>query len=136
MSRHIVHYLAAAAVFFPLDMLWLGVVAKGFYRANLGPLLLERPNWAVAAGFYLVYVAGLVIFAMARAADWREAAFSGALFGFFAYATYDLTNLATLKGFPAKLAMTDIAWGTFLSGVSAGGGIWIARALFGLAGGR
>jgi uncharacterized membrane protein len=134
MTRHLVHYLAAAAVFFPLDMLWLGVVAKGFYQANLGPLLLERPNWAVAAGFYAVYVAGLVIFAMTRAADWREAAFYGALFGFFAYATYDLTNLATLKGFPARVALTDIAWGAFLSGVSAGGGLLLARAVFGVAG--
>jgi uncharacterized membrane protein len=137
MLKYVSLYLAAAAVFFPLDFIWLAIVAKDFYRGQLGPLLLERPNMAVAAGFYAVYLVGLVIFAMSRAAigdGWREAALYGALFGFFAYATYDLTNLATLKGFTVKVAIVDIAWGTALSAVSAAAGVVIARDLLGLAG--
>lgn len=117
-------YLVAAAIFLPLDFAWLGLVAADLYRAAIGPLLLEQPRLGIAAGFYLVYVVGLVHFAIreARSDTTRPvpaALRDGALFGAFCYMTYDLTNLATLKGYTLALALTDIAWGTAVSGVTA-----------------
>jgi uncharacterized membrane protein len=126
----IVLYLSAALVFLPLDALWLGLVARNFYKAEIGPLLLERPNWGVALLFYLLYLAGLVIFAVMPAlatGSWRTALLYGALFGFFAYATYDLTNLATLRGFTWRVALVDLAWGTAASAATAALGFLIAR---------
>jgi uncharacterized membrane protein len=118
-------YFAAAAVLFCLlDYLWLGVIAKKFYRDNLAALLAAKPKLMVAAGFYGLFIVGLLVFVVvpaARAAHPAEQAFRlGALYGFFTYATYDLTNLATLKNWPAKLALVDIAWGAVLSCAVAG----------------
>ena len=130
MKTAVTLYFAAALVFFPVDMAWLGWIARDFYRDHLGALLLDRPNWTAAALFYLIYLAGLVWFALlpAHEADsWRVALLNGALFGFFAYATYDLTNLATLKGFPLKVALVDMAWGAVLTGATATGGFFLAR---------
>jgi uncharacterized membrane protein len=126
----IVLYISAALVFLPMDAVWLGLVARRFYVAEIGPLLLERPNWGVALVFYLLYLVGLVIFAMMPAlatGSWRTALLYGALFGFFAYATYDLTNLATIRGFTVRVAMVDLAWGTVLSATAASVGFLIAR---------
>jgi uncharacterized membrane protein len=132
MKKFAILYLCAAAVLFPLDVAWLGLVARDFYRTRLGALLLDEPRLGVALMFYAVYVAGIVIFAMlpaVEAGSWQTALRLGALFGFFAYATYDITNLATLKGFPLGLAMVDLAWGTALTAVSAALGFVIANAL-------
>lgn len=107
-------YLASAALFLVIDAVWLGLVAGGFYRNQLGSLMREEPAWAVAALFYLVFVAGLLWFAVRRAGSTAESARDGALFGFFTYATYDLTNLATLSGWPMAVVAVDIAWGTAL----------------------
>jgi uncharacterized membrane protein len=135
MKTYIVLYLAAAAVLFPLDLAWLTLVATDFYKARLASLLLDTPRWGVAAAFYAVYVVGIVVFAMAPAlagGSWRTALGLGALFGFLAYATYDLTNLATLKGFPLTVALVDLAWGTCLTAISAALGFAVATSLFDL----
>lgn len=132
MKRYIVLYVCAALVFFPLDLLWLGVVARNFYRSRLGQLLLDQPRWGVALLFYAFYIVGVVVFAMAPAlasGSWRTAALYGALFGCLAYATYDLTNLATLRGYPASLALVDIVWGTVLTALAAALGLVIARSV-------
>ena len=130
--KYLVAYLAAAAAFFLIDMLWLGKIAKRYYREKLAPLLLERFNFRVAALFYAVYVIGVVFFAVApalAAGGWETAAAYGALFGFFAYGTYDMTNLATLKRWPVSITVVDIAWGTLLTGTSAVIGYAAARAI-------
>lgn len=115
-------YGAAAIVFLGLDALWLGVVARGLYRREFGALLLEKPNFAAAAVFYAIYLGGVVFFAVRPALDgggWTRAALYGALFGLVAYATYDLTNLATLKGFPIRVVVPDLIWGAAVSGAAA-----------------
>ena len=132
MATHITAYLCTALVFLGIDALWLSVIARKFYATRMGALLLERPRFAIAMVFYAVYVVGLVYFAVAPAidaGDWRVAAMDGALFGFFAYLTYDATNLATLKGFPPVVAIVDTVWGTVLSAASATAGYGLASAL-------
>ncbi len=122
--RYIWAYLAAATIFFPLDFLWLEIVAKDFYRDRFGPLIAEPFNIPAAVGFYAIYLAGIVIFAIAPALKKQSLPYAiiyGALFGFFCYATYDMTNLATLQGYPPMIVPVDIAWGTFLTGASAAG---------------
>lgn len=130
MKRTLILYVAAALIFFPVDMIWLGFIARDFYRSQLGDLLAAQPNWGVAIAFYLLYLVGLVTFVMIPAANansaWHALVF-GALFGLVAYATYDLTNLATTRGYPATLAYADMAWGAVLSGVSAAVGLMLAR---------
>lgn len=123
-------YLLTVPVFFGIDMLWLGVVAKGFYRDNLGHLLRPDVNWAAALIFYLLYIAGILIFATLPALEkhsLRQAVIMGALFGFFCYATYDLTNLATLKGWPVKVVIVDILWGMLLTASVAAASFFIGR---------
>lgn len=125
-------YLVAAAIFLPLDFAWLGLVAGDLYRAAIGSLLLEQPRLGVAAGFYLLYVVGLVHFAIRDPRDDAAkpvpvALRDGALFGAFCYMTYDLTNLATLKGYTPALALTDIAWGTGVSATTAAASALILR---------
>ncbi|MFD1704064.1 DUF2177 family protein [Methylopila henanensis] len=133
MKSWIVAYVATAIVFFALDMLWLGVIARDFYRAQLGALMLERPNLVAAGAFYAMYVVGVVIFAVmpSLGGSWAGAFLWGALFGGFCYATYDLTNFATLKGWPVAMTFVDIAWGMFLTGVSATAGVLVTRAVAG-----
>ena len=118
----IMAYLAAAVAFFALDYVWLAKVAKTFYRDRLGALLHDKPNMTVAILFYLLFVVGVIIFAVApalRDGSWMTALLLGGLFGFFTYATYDLTNLATLKNWPLSVVVVDIAWGTGLTGLTA-----------------
>jgi uncharacterized membrane protein len=132
MKTRLIAYGATLAVFLALDAVWLGVVAAELYRAAIGHLMLARPNFAAAAVFYALYVLGILIFAVLPAlASGRahDALVKGALFGFFAYATYDLTNLATLAGWPVWLAALDIAWGTLLTGTAALGGFLVTRRL-------
>jgi uncharacterized membrane protein len=125
-------YISTAIAFFALDFLWLGTIAKKFYFSRLSHLLADAVNYSAAAGFYAVYVIGLVIFAVAPAmkdGSWQTAALYGALFGFFCYATYDMTNQATLKNWPVAVTMLDIAWGTLLSGTAATIGYFATQAL-------
>jgi uncharacterized membrane protein len=131
MTRLAVAYIATAVVFCGLDFLWLGFVAKGYYQSQVGTLLLDRPNLPVAAAFYALYVAGVLIFAVVPGLETGSpvrALAAGALFGFFAYATYDLTNLATLKGWSVGITLLDLAWGAIVSGISATAGVFAARA--------
>ncbi len=123
-------YLATLVVFSIVDTLWLGVVARGFYRAELGDLLAPEVRLWAAVLFYLVYAAGIVVFAVLpaiRAESLVTALVMGALFGFFAYATYDLTNLATLRDWPLRMSVVDMAWGTVLTAGGAVAGSMAAR---------
>jgi uncharacterized membrane protein len=110
-------YGVALIAFLVLDMLWLGVVARGFYQAQLGPLLKPDVNWAAAIAFYLVFLVGLVVLVIGPAIERQslaQAVLLGALFGLVTYAAYDLTNLATLEGFPVIVAVVDLVWGAVL----------------------
>lgn len=118
MKAWLVGYAAALAGLLLLDGLWLGVIARAFYQARIGSLLLDRPNLGIAALFYLAHAAGIVIFALPHAVSWTTALLYGALFGFFVYAAYDLTNLATLRGWSSAVAALDLAWGTFATAVA------------------
>ncbi|MDI6453717.1 DUF2177 family protein [Peloplasma aerotolerans] len=104
-------------IFFAIDLFWLGIVAKNLYQRYLGHLLRPDVNWVAAIVFYLLFIGGLVIFVLMPALDqgniWK-AVLLGALFGFITYATYDLTNLATLKDWPIQITIIDLVWGTFL----------------------
>ncbi len=122
-------YLVTVPVFFIVDMIWLTLVAKTFYTQQLGSLLTKNINWGAALLFYLLYIAGIIIFAVAPSLpkkDLMHAVTFGALFGFFCYATYDLTNLSTLKNWPLNITIVDIIWGTVLTGLVATISYWIA----------
>jgi uncharacterized membrane protein len=111
-------YLLTIPVFFAIDIIWLGLIARRFYRNNLGHLLRTNVNWAAAIIFYLLYILGILIFAVMPALENNsllQAMILGGLFGFFAYATYDLTNLATLKNWPVKVVVVDMVWGVVLT---------------------
>jgi len=111
-------YAIALPVFFAIDMTWLGLVAKNFYRGQIGSLMKDDINWTAAIIFYLLFIVGLVIFVITPAVEkgsWMHALLFGALFGFIAYATYDLTNLATLKDWPLLVTVVDMMWGAVLA---------------------
>jgi len=123
-------YLIAFAVFLAIDLLWLGVIAKSFYFRHLEPFFAEKINWPAAFIFYLLFVAGVLIFAVMPALEKQSlprAVVYGALFGFFTYATYDLTNLATLRNWPVIIVVVDILWGTVLCAAVATAGYLAAR---------
>ena len=114
-------YSMSVPVFVAIDMLWLGFIIKDFYRNRIGDLM-GHINWIAAVMFYLVFLVGLTIFATYPAVV-KESVVTGAiwgsLFGFFTYATYDLTNLATLRGWSLSVALVDMVWGAVLGGVVA-----------------
>ncbi|HDT13414.1 MAG TPA: DUF2177 family protein [Candidatus Aminicenantes bacterium] len=122
LRQSIVLYLVTLAIFFAVDMVWLGVVAKNFYRRHLGHLMSSKVVWPAAILFYLLFIAGLVVFAV-RPAVLAGAPVKGLLLGAFlgliAYATYDLTNQATIKDWPFVVTAVDLVWGTALGGVVA-----------------
>ena len=123
-------YALTVPVFFIIDLIWLGVVAKGFYQKNLKYILSPNVNWTAAIIFYLMYIAGILIFAVVPGVakdSVRHAALWGALFGFFTYATYDLTNLALLKDWPLNIVVVDILWGMVLCTVVSTLSFYIAR---------
>ena len=132
MKIHLLTYVATGLIFLGLDAIWLGLMANRLYRPLLGNLLLPRFEAVPASLFYLLYVAGIVIFAISPAigtgrvvtALWR-----GAFLGLVAYGTYDLTNQATLKNWPTILTIADLSWGATLTGLSASLGYLVARAL-------
>jgi uncharacterized membrane protein len=118
MMRYFKLYLVSLAAFFTIDMLWLGLVARSFYQQYLGFLMDTSPNWFVAIIFYLLFVVGILVFVVLPglvANSLKTTLSRAALFGLITYATYDLTNLATLKDWPALLSIVDMLWGTFLS---------------------
>ena len=118
MTNFIPAFVASLVAMAVVDGIWLGAVARTFYRRHLGFLMAERPNWTAAVAFYLLYVLGVTVFAVLPGVDASsvgEAAWRGALFGLVAYATYDLTNAATLGGWPNIVTLVDMAWGTVLT---------------------
>jgi len=111
-------YAIALPVFFAIDMIWLGLVAKNFYRAQIGSLMKPDVNWLAAIIFYLIFIAGLIAFVIAPAMEknsWGHTLAFGAFFGLVCYATYDLTNLAVTKDWPLLVTLVDLAWGAILA---------------------
>jgi uncharacterized membrane protein len=134
MLKYVVAYVATAVVFFGLDFIWLSTLAERFYRANLGDLLAVKPNLFVSALFYLIYVAGVVVFVIdpvINGHSWATAMFLGACLGLIAYGTYDLTNLATINDWPAIVSVVDILWGVSVTSISATLGYLITTTLVG-----
>ncbi|MEL6503897.1 MAG: DUF2177 family protein [Pseudomonadota bacterium] len=128
MTRYIIAYFATMVVFFAIDYVWLSRVATTFYRDQIGSILLDDFRIGWAAGFYLLYGVGIVVFAVRPGLDSSSvllAAGLGALFGAMCYGTYDFTNLATVKAYTVQVAFVDFIWGTILTGVSAGAGCWL-----------
>ena len=122
-------YVVTAIFFFAIDILWLGVIAKNFYNRHLGRFFRERVNWTAASIFYSLYILGIMIFAILpgiSGASLGRAVILGVLYGLFTYATYDLTNLATLKDWPVKIVVVDILWGMVLCGLVSAGGFLVA----------
>ena len=128
MSSAFKPYLAALLVMGLLDALWLGLLAKDFYRQELGALMAEQVRWGPALAFYLLYPAALVALALYPAGQplaWQVG--RAALVGLMAYGVYDLSNLATLRGWPLRLSLVDMAWGTFASTVAGAAAAWVAQ---------
>ncbi len=127
MNRYVVLYLATLVVLIPIDFLFLGIVAKGFFAAQVGDMLGEiRPAPAIL--FYLLYVAGILIFVSASVgATWQSTLLYGALFGFFCYATFELTSLSLLKHWTWPVVLVDVSWGSFVTAVSSTAGLLIAN---------
>jgi uncharacterized membrane protein len=115
----IITYAIATIAFFAIDMVWLGLIAKNFYRSKLSHVLSPDVVWPAAIIFYLIYIAGIVYFAINPAlkdASWQDALLKGALLGGLCYATYDLTNMATIAKWPIEIVVVDIIWGVVLTG--------------------
>ena len=132
MKTNLFAYGFTALAFLIIDGIWLGLVARDFYKSQMGDLMAPNPSIAAATAFYLIFVFGLVWFAVSPAlasASWTTAFVNGAVLGLIGYATYDLTNLAVTRGFPTTLAMADLAWGTALSAVAATAGYFATRSV-------
>ena len=128
MMVYVYAYLATLAAFLPCDIVWLGTMASRLYRPTLGNILLSDANLPAAGAFYAIYPIGLVYFAVVpalKSGSLGQATLGGALFGFFTYMTYDLTNQATLKNWTTQLTLTDIGWGTVLGAISASIAFWV-----------
>jgi len=118
MAYYLKLYLATLVAFFAIDMVWLGLVARTFYRKYLGFLMVPSPNWLAAIIFYLLFVVGVLVLAVLPGLELgslKTTLLRGAIFGLVAYATYDLTNLATIKDWPLIVTIVDLIWGTVLS---------------------
>jgi uncharacterized membrane protein len=129
-TKLLISYLLTTIVFFAIDMLWLGFIAKNLYRKYLGSFLSDTVNWTAAIIFYLLFIAGIFYFSILPAAEKNslfKAILSGALFGFIAYSTYDLTNLATMKNWPLPIVFIDMAWGALLTGLVSTAGFYIVK---------
>ena len=112
-------YFITTIIFFAIDMVWLGFIAKSFYREKLGFILSPDVNWYAAVIFYLIYIGGILYFAVLpamRDESWQTALLQGAVLGLLCYATYDLTNMATIKNWPLTVVLVDIVWGIVLTG--------------------
>lgn len=118
MNTFLFKYLVTFLVFLGIDAIWLGVIAKNMYAKTIGHLMSDKPNLIPALIFYLFYVVGIIVFSVNPALKEKSTTIAiqlGALLGFIAYSTYDLTNLATLKNWPVHVTLIDIVWGTFLT---------------------
>lgn len=131
MKLSLVAYVATLVVFLALDALWLGLVAKNFYQSQIGELMLTEPKLVAAAVFYPMYIVGVVLFIVhpaLSAQSLARAAVFGGLYGLFAYGTYDLTNLATLKGWTLQMVVVDMAWGLAATALASAAGYAAANA--------
>jgi uncharacterized membrane protein len=129
-SKMILSYLLTTVVFFAIDLVWLGLIAKNIYKKYLGSLMSETVNWGAAMVFYLLFIAGIFIFVINPSIEKQSAlraVLLGAFFGLITYATYDLTNYATLKGFPLNVVIIDLAWGTFVTATVSLAGYYITK---------
>jgi uncharacterized membrane protein len=134
MTHYIIAYFGAALTFLIIDAVWLGVVAKPFFSKYLGYLLADDIKFSVAAAFYVTYAIGIVVFAIKPAlssGQVTDVIIYGALFGFLAYGTYDFTNLATIRDWPIIVTVVDVAWGTFLTTISALAGYYAVKMIKG-----
>lgn len=132
LRRYMTAYVAALIVFLVIDVFWLGMIAADFYQERLAAFMTGPVNLPPVVVFYLLYIVGVVVFAIAPALEsgtWKTAAVRGALFGLIAYATYDLINLATLPDWPVSVALVDMVWGAVLTGTTATLGFLITRQL-------
>ena len=130
LTRYLAAYAGAAAAFIFLDAIWLSQTNERFYRPLLGQILIEGVRWVPAICFYIVYLSGVTLFAIhpaLRGGRWIIATRLGAAFGFVAYATYDLTNQATLITWPIQITLMDLAWGTFVTAAGATAGFLAAN---------
>lgn len=130
MAYYLKLYFATLIAFFAVDMVWLGLVARTFYRKYLGYLMAPSPNWVAAILFYLLFVVGVLVFVVLpglEAGSLRTTLLRAALFGLVTYATYDLTNLATVKDWPLLVTIVDLIWGTILSVLVSLAGYWAGR---------
>jgi uncharacterized membrane protein len=121
MLTALIGYVITFVAFLAADMVWLGIMAPRYYRPTMGDIVLASVNLPAAAAFYALYPIGLLVFAIypaLKSGSLTTALIHGALFGFFTYATYDLTNLATLRNWTWSLSLVDAAWGTILAAVS------------------
>jgi len=133
MGRYAFAYLATGVSFALIDSVWLTAMSQRLYRVEIGELLADKFRPAPAVAFYLLYILGMMIFAVGPAlqnGSWKTALCYGAAFGFFAYMTYDLTNYATLRVWSLKVTILDMIWGTVLTGLAAAAGAAIANRLF------
>ena len=124
------HFPLVLVTFLLLDAVWLGLIAPRFYQSQIGHLLRETPNWYAAGAFYLVYISGLTVFVVTpaiRGQSLRRGVATGAWFGIVTYATYDLTNLATIKDWPLLVTFVDLAWGATLCATTTFVSAWIGR---------
>lgn len=123
-------YLITFLAFLVIDAFWLGLIAPSFYQAHIGYIMAEQPNFLAAGLFYLLFIFGMVVFIVepgVREQTLMQAVLRGALFGLVTYATYDLTNLATLEGWPILVTVVDLAWGTFLSAAVTLVSVWAGK---------
>ena len=131
---YLASYIAALITFIAADMVWLGIMASRFYKPALGDIAVAGVNLPPAIVFYIIYPIGLVIFAIApalKSGSMTTAALYGALFGFFTYATYDLSNYATRRNWTLELTLVDMAWGTILGAVTSVVAFWIVSKIVG-----
>lgn len=122
-------YLITAFVFFVFDIIWLGLISKQLYRNHLGHLMAPQVNWVAALIFYTLFIFGLIFFVINPAIEKGSLSYAilaGGFYGLIAYATYDLTNLATIKDWPLNITIIDLIWGTFLNAMTSGVTFFIA----------
>ena len=130
MLKYLAIYLSFLVALVAIDLVWLLGLAKNLYRDQMGDLMASEPKLIAGLAFYLIYALGVCIFVIVPALSkqsWIYALQYGALFGLFCYMTYDLTNLAVIRNFPTQLALIDIAWGSFVTAISAGIAYWIGE---------